>query len=151
MHDALQVGEVGAVVGEEGCLIGAIGTGDALREWIGRGRQPRGIDQLLGDLVEVAACALDRGPARLPLAEVEVVLLGADDLVEVLEDEQKLRQLIQRLVAVAELRPVAVLGQDAVAEPVDGRDIAVPRGRPGSRPSARPPRGDRASRMRPSR
>jgi len=61
-------------------------------EWIGRGGQPRGIDQLFSDLVEV------------------------------LEDEQELRQLIQRLVAVAERRPVAVPGQDAVAQPVDGRD-----------------------------
>ena len=51
-----------------------------------------------------------------------IVLRRADDLVEVLEDEQQLGQLVESAVAVPELGPVAVLHQDAVAEAVDGGD-----------------------------
>jgi hypothetical protein len=35
VYDALKMGEIDAVVGEEGGLIGAIGTSDALHKWIG--------------------------------------------------------------------------------------------------------------------
>lgn len=38
-----------------------------------------------------------------------------------LEDEEQLRQLVERVVAMAELRPMSVLREDAIAQAVDGR------------------------------
>ena len=122
VHEALQVGEVGPVAREEGGLVGPIRARNPLQKRIGGSRDLLGIDQLLGQLVEVGANALDRGPACLPLAQVEVILRRPDDLLEVIEDEQKLGQIVERLEVVPQFGAVPVLGEDLAAETVDRRD-----------------------------
>ena len=54
-----------------------------------------------------------------PFAEEEAVLRRPDDLVEVLEDEEELRQLVEGVEAVAQLGPVTMPRKHAVAEAVD--------------------------------
>ena len=118
----LKVGEVHPVGVQHGLFVAFAGSADGFEERIAGGRQPAGIDELFRDLVEVAARALDGGPARLPAVEKQAVLGRADDLVEVIEDEEELGQLVQRLVAVSERRPVPMPGEHPVAEAVDGGD-----------------------------
>ena len=91
----------------------------AARKRVGGSDELLGIDEFLRDLVEVTARSFDGRPAGLPFAEEEVVLRRPDDLVEVLEDEEELRQLVEGIEAVAQLGPVTVLREHAGAEAVD--------------------------------
>ena len=54
--------------------------------------------------------------------EVAIVLWSADDLVEVLEEKEQLREVVEGLVVVAERRPMAILLEEAVAERMNGGD-----------------------------
>ena len=118
----LKVGEVHPVGVQHGLFVAFASGADSFEERIAGGRQPAGIDELFRDLVEVAARALDGGPARLPAVEKQAVFGRADDLVEVIEDEEELGQIVQRFVAVSERCPVPMPGEHPVAEAVDGRD-----------------------------
>ena len=116
------MGEIHPVGDQQGLLVALVRNADGPEERVAGGRQPARIDELFRNLVEVAARAFDGGPARLPASEEQVVVGRPDDLVEVFEDEEKLRQLVQRFVVVPELRPVPVPGEYPVAEAVDSRD-----------------------------
>src|SRR5213078_1414668 len=78
-------------------------------------------DEFLRNLVEVAAYAFDSGPLRGPLAKVAPIVLRPDNRLEMLEDEKKLGQLIERLIVITERRAVAVCGEETITQPMDGR------------------------------
>ena len=119
-HHALKTSEVNPIGLDERLAVGLIGLPDGDEERAAGARQRQWIDEFLGDLVEIPTRALDRGPSRLPMSKEEVVLGRADDLVEVLEDEEELGQLVQGLVVVTEWGPMAVFRQDSVAQTVNG-------------------------------
>ena len=119
VHEPLQVGEVGAVGVEERPFVAAIRVADRREKRVGGSGESLGIDEFLRDLVEVTARSFDGRPAGLPFDEEEVVFQRPDDLVEVLEDEEQLRELVECIEAVAQLGPVTVLSEHAVAEAVD--------------------------------
>jgi hypothetical protein len=118
----LKVCKVDPVGFGERLLVGLVGPAHPREEGIVGVHELRGVHQLLSDLVEIPSFAFDRTPAGRPPPEEEVVLRRADDPVEVLEDEKKLCQFIERVVVMAKRRAVAVLRKDAVAQAVDGRD-----------------------------
>src|SRR5439155_19537848 len=67
------------------------------------------------------ADAVDGRPFRRPSSEIGAVAVGfADDNVEVLEEEQRLAELVEDLEAVAQRRQVPVPLDEVVAEAVDG-------------------------------
>jgi len=68
--------------------------------------------------------ALLRSPSSgfFHLPRKEVVLWRPDNLVEVLEDEEELRELVECVEAMAQLGPMTVLREHAVAEAVDRGD-----------------------------
>ena len=122
VHLPLQVGEVNTVGVQQGLFVASAGAADGTKERVVGSRQPGRIDQLFRDLVEVAACPFNGGPPSPPAGEEPVVVVRADNLVEVFEDEEKLCQLVQRFVVVSKFRSVPVSGEHPVAEPVDGGD-----------------------------
>ena len=95
VHEPLQMGEVGAVGVEESPFVAAIRVADRRQERVGGGGELLGIGEFLSDLVEVTARSFDGRPAGLPFDEEEVVLRRPDDLVELLEDEEQLRELVE--------------------------------------------------------
>ena len=122
VHEPLKMGEVHPV-GVQQCLLVALASGaDGSKERIAASHQPAGVDELFRDLVEVAARALDGCPARPPAVEEQAIVRRSYDLVKVLEEEEELRQIVQRFVAGPERRPVPVTGEHLVAEAVNGRD-----------------------------
>src|SRR5688572_7009059 len=110
------MGEVGAVGIEQRTFVTAIRIADRCEERLGgRGELVRG-DKLLRDLVEVSARPLYSRPPRLPLAEEQVVLRRPDDLIKMLENQEELCELVERLEAVPEIGAVAVLREHPIAE-----------------------------------
>ncbi len=95
------------------------------QEGVARSDEAVRIYQFFRDLVEVSARSFDGGPAGLPMPEVAISRGRADDFVEVLEQEQKLRQFVQGLVIMAEWGMVAILHQDSVAETVNRRHSEI--------------------------
>ena len=122
VRQPLQMGEVHAVPLAQPLLVALAGSADGGEEVVVRSGQQRRINQLLGDLVEVAPCALDCRPAGCPTAQVLALPRFADDVVEVLEDEQQLGQVVQRLVAVAEGVRWRWSVSSRLQGPVDGGD-----------------------------
>ena len=85
------MGEVDAVLLDKCLLVCSVGAPDLLEERVAGGDQEIDVDELLGDLVEVALDALDGGPLGGPSAQVTTAVVGrSEDLVEVLEEEQRL-------------------------------------------------------------
>ena len=119
VDEALQVREVGTLGVDERTFVSAVCITDGDEERVAGSSELLGVDEFLGDLVEVATCTLDGCPAGLPPAKEAVVLPGPDDLFEALHDEEELRQFVERLVAVAERRAMAVLGEHPIAKTVD--------------------------------
>src|SRR5713226_10539549 len=109
------MGKIGAVVGEEGYFVDPVGSSDTLQERIGRGCNTFRVDPLLCNLVEIATRALDGSPARFPASQVEAVLPCADDVVEVLENKQQLRQFIESLKVISQRRAMTMLRKNVVA------------------------------------
>ena len=100
-------------------LVGLIRCADGDQEAITGIQKLGGVNELLGDLVEVTTRPLDRSPAGFPFAEKEPVFGRPDYFVKVLEDKEKLGQFIERLIVVAERRAMPVLSQHTITEAVN--------------------------------
>src|SRR5205823_4577775 len=103
-------------VTEQGVSVSIVGGAEAAQEGFGSVQEALWIDEFLRNLVEVAAHAFDGSPLRGPLAKVAPIVLRPDNRLEMLEDEKKLGQFIERLVIVAERSVVAVRGEEMIAQ-----------------------------------
>ena len=98
----MQVGEIHAIVFVECSLVSPVSPSDGLKEWVGRASQLTDVHQLFGDLVKVVARAFDRSPFGFPAMQKTVVFRRPDNLVEVLENKEQLRQFIEGFVIISE-------------------------------------------------
>ena len=114
--------EVEAIVGEEGVAVGKVSFADLLQRGVPIMLESLSIDKLFGDLVEVRTCSLNSCPPGAPLPQILAVYLRADNVIKVLEDEEKLGQLVESLIVAAKGRAVPVLSEESVAEPVNRTD-----------------------------
>ena len=100
------MGEVHPVVRKEGLLVAEVSPAQLSQERVAAPAEILGLDQLLGNLVEVALQPLYSPPLRAPTAEVGglvgVLLMLSEYPIEVLEYKQELGQVVERLVGIAQ-------------------------------------------------
>jgi len=97
--------EVGAIAVPQSPLVPAIGSADGAEKRVSGAGELLVLDELLSNLVEVAASAFDCGPPSLPAKQKEIVFWRPDDLVEMLENEEELRQLVEGVEVVPKFSP----------------------------------------------
>jgi len=116
VNEFLKVRKIDSVLAKKGLLVALIRLAQTTQERVRGLCDARGLNKFLGDFVEIAADPLDGSPARRPSMQVFPVRLRANDFVEEIEYEEKLGQLVERFVIVAEWGAVAMTGEQAIAK-----------------------------------
>src|SRR4029453_14914230 len=117
----LLVSKIEPIVTEQSTLVSRVGDAETAQEGFCCVVEPRWIDEFLCYLVEVAAHTFDGRPLCGPFTQVTPLILRSDYCLEMFEDEEELRQLLERLVVVAERGTMAVRSKETIAQSMNSR------------------------------